>query len=166
MRSTETIFVIGILVLFSIFALNLNKSMLNDSETVYDSEEMLEAIAFAQKYIEEAEMLRFDEDGSAMTTANFTLSSSLGPETGEVYPQYDDIDDFNNFSYTDTSYTTPLRADIDVHYVSNTTNFPATSSRTYIKQIVVSITPTSGPGTQQSILEMKKIFAYHYFFVD
>ncbi len=159
--------VLGVLVLFSIFILSVHQFILGDKELVYESEEMIEAIALAQGFIEEAEMMRFDEDSTAMTPTLFTNSGDLGPETGESYPNFDDVDDFNGYQVTEQSMTVPYTISIDVHYVNESSPYSETSTKTYIKEIVVSIASDQFTGSSNSqILQFKKMFAYHYFFME
>ena len=167
MQTAETLIVLGVLVLFSIFTMSVHQFILGDKELIYESEEMIEAIALAQGFIEEAEMMRFDEDSTAMTPTLFTDNGELGPETGESYPNFDDVDDFNGYQATEQSLTVPYTISIDVHYVNESSPYSETSSETYIKESVVSISSDQFTGSSNNpILQFKKLFAYHYFFMD
>ena len=105
MGKGDLILVIGGLLLLSMFTLTINSSIRENQSTLYSSESVLNGLVLAQKYIEEAEALRFDENKSATIPSSFTNPIRLGPDGNEHYPYFDDIDDFNGFSVT-TPYNT------------------------------------------------------------
>jgi len=82
MASTEVLLTIGALILLSMFTLTLNSHMVQDRAAMFQSEQYLEAIGSAQRFIEQAEVLRFDEHKDASAIASFTSSANLGPDTG------------------------------------------------------------------------------------
>lgn len=56
------------------------------------SEAMADAMFYAQQLMEEIKSKTFDENTES------PWSASLGPNGGESYPNYDDVDDFNGYS--------------------------------------------------------------------
>jgi len=167
MSFEHTMLTIGGLVLLSTFVLSLNGSILQNQITMVQSDAMLEALAYAQKYIEEAEACRFDEDPSATIPNSFTLANNLGPDTGEVYPYFDDIDDFNGYTRTDnTSGNVPFTINISVHYVTKEHPDTPTTSRTYFKRMTISISSPALSSLPGNTLQVKRLFAYHYFYTE
>jgi hypothetical protein len=164
MHFGNTLFTIGGLVLLSTITLSLNTSILQNHVVLLQSEQILEGIALAEKYIEEAEACRFDEDGSATIPSSFTYASSLGPDGNEVYPHFDDIDDFDRFSTTIVSGTIPYQVDIDVDYVNEYSPDQPTTSQTYFKRMQVSVSSPFLSTLANNKLVLKRMFAYHYFF--
>ncbi|MFC1724740.1 hypothetical protein ACFL4T_03870, partial [candidate division KSB1 bacterium] len=114
MNLGESFLVLGALVIFSITTLYLNDVKFDNNNRLMEAEFKTTAIGLAHSYIEEAQALDFDEvvaDSSGVSFPNdFTAPGSLGPEGGETYPNFNDIDDFNGFI---TNITTP-RADYDI----------------------------------------------------
>ncbi len=165
MNSGETILTIGALILLSLFTLTLNSHNVQEQTILYNSGQVIEALGIAQKYIEEAELLNFDEDHSAMSTGAFTLPENLGPEYGEHYQTFDDIDDFHDFSITESVGSIPYDINIDINYVAESSPYQEVTYRTYIKQIKVTITSTKFSDNTPPIV-LKKLFAYHYFFSE
>ena len=167
MGTSETILTIGALMLLSLFSLTLNSHLVYDHTVIYNSEQMLEAIGQAQLYIEEAENLHFDEDNSAQAVASFTEPGDLGPESGETYGHYDDVDDFNGFSVTDSlTNSIPFTINITVYYVDADNSFHAASTQTYFKEIAVTITSDAFAGALNGRVILRKLFAFHYFFTE
>ncbi len=167
MHSGETILVIGGLVLLTIFAVSLNHSMTANQSTMYQSEQILDAFAIAQRYIEQAEILNFDENSSATIPSSFTYASNLGPDTGEYYPNFDDVDDYHNLSLTDTtSGYIPYTINVTVNYVNLATPDQPTTSRTYYKRMVATVSSPHLNEVPSNSITMRRLFCYHYFYTD
>ncbi len=167
MGTSETILTIGALMLLSLFSLTLNSHMVYDHTVIYHSEQVLEAIGQAQLYIEEAENLRFDEDNSAQAIASYTEPGDLGPDSGESYGNFDDVDDFNGFSVTDSlSNSIPFTINISVHYVDPDNDYRQISTQSYYKEISVTIDSDAFSGALDGQVILRKLYAYHYFFTE
>jgi len=165
MASSETLLTIGALVLLSFFTLTLNSHMVQDHIAIYQSEQYLEAMGAAQRYIEEAEALKFDENKSASAIASFTSAYNFGPDSNESYGSFDDVDDFHGFTITDSlTNSIPFTINISVYYVDSDNSFNPTSSNTYFKEMSVSITSDDFAGSLRDTIILNKLFAYHYFF--
>ncbi len=154
------------LVLLSTFVLSLNNSIVQNQLTMTQSEAVLEGIALAQKYIEEAEACRFDEDPSATIPSSFVSASNLGPDGNEAYPYYDDIDDFNGYEKTDRSGNVPFTIHIEVDYVTKDSPDTPTSTPTYYKRMLVKVSSPILTSLPSNTLQMKRLFGYHYFYTD
>ncbi|OQX88772.1 hypothetical protein B6D60_01165 [candidate division KSB1 bacterium 4484_87] len=167
MGKGDLILVIGGLLLLSMFTLSINSSITENRKTLYSSESVLNALALAEKYIEEAEALRFDEKKSATIPSSFTNPSRLGPDDNEYYPNFDDIDDFNYFTYTDTSSgNVPYTIQIRVFYTTLSNPDQISTSRTYFKRMVVNISSPFMKKINDKTITLKKLFAYHYFYSE
>ena len=161
MQTAETLLTIGALVLLGLFSLSLYSNQTQESRQMYQSQQLSEALLIGQRYIEEAEQLYFDENYRDTTPGYF--SQTLGPDTGESYSSFDDIDDFNNYQTTITAATISFKVKIKVEYVDINNNFAVTTSRTYFKMLSLDVSATSD-ATQKALLS--KLFAYHYFFTE
>ncbi len=167
MASSEVLLTIGALILLSMFTLTLNSHMVQDRAVMFQSEQYLEAIGSAQRFIEQAEVLRFDEKKDASAIASFTSSPNLGPDTGESYGTFDDIDDYDGFSIDDSLTNSILfTISISVYYVDPDNSYAPTSSNTYYKEMTVTIYSDAFSGPVEGTIILRKLFAYHYFFSD
>ena len=164
MQSGETILTLGSLALLTLFSVSINQQMSKNRSAMYQSAEVVEAIGLAQRVIEQAEMLEFDEDATATIPSSFTSGYNLGAENGEYYinDSFDDIDDYNGF--TNTAYIMqqiPCNISVDVSYA---TPDNITSSSTYFKKMTVSVTSPGFAETVPQPIVLTRTFAYHYFF--
>ena len=105
----------------------------------------LVATSLGQSLIEEAIGKGFDEvvlsDPPTSLPASFTPTGSLGTELGEYYPNFDDVDDFNGYSRTDTTEVgVAYTASAQVEYVDGSNpDGPAETSPTFFKRLKVTV---------------------------
>ncbi len=163
----HTLLAIGGLILLSTFAISLNGSIMQNQISLTQSEAILEAIAIGQKFIEEAETKRFDENITATIPSSFTLAGSLGPDAGETRSTYDDLDDFDGYSYADSlSGYVPFTVTASVDYVTLEAPDTPTATRTYFKRMSIAIVSPALSSLPNNTMTIKRLFAYHYFFTD
>lgn len=163
----QTILVIFGFVLLSIFGLSVNRTTLQSRVIMQESGLLLSAISLGEKFIEEAEMLRFDEEPSATIPSSFTQPGQLGPDTGESYQNFDDIDDYNGLTIVDsTSAHTPFTINIDVDYVDKAAPDTPVTTRTYFKKMHVCISSPHFVTLPNNSVNLTRVFGYHYFWSD
>ncbi len=163
----HTLFTIGGLIILSTFILSLNGSIVQNVTTMTQSSVLMEAIALGEKYIEEAETCRFDEDPAATIPSSFVSSDDLGPDGSESYPNFDDVDDFDGYTFQDSlSASVPFSISVDVAYVTLAAPDTPTSSPTYYKRMTVSVSSTALSSLPANTLKLKRLFAYHYFYTE
>ncbi len=102
------------------------------------------ATSLGTSVIEEATGLAFDELSDTVGISqptSFTAANKLGPESGEVYPHYDDFDDFNGLHKIDSLAGSAIFAtDVTVQYVNITNNvITVSNTQTYNKQMTVKV---------------------------
>lgn len=144
MGGIQSFLAIGALVLLTLTSLRFNSSVLENSTTEVENKVYLTAFSLADDLIEEIKQKAFDENTVKFTIvalSSLTPPQNFGPETGEVWPAFDDIDDYHNFSkpislphaenYTVTS---------TISYVSMTNPDQVVSSPTFAKRIEVTAT--------------------------
>ncbi len=137
MGQSELLLVIGSIVIFGLISLSVNRHILVNSEAVYGQQAELYAVSVAQRYIEEAKMKAFDENAINNSIGN--PSGFRYPATdGEVYPSFDDVDDFDNFSSTLTDFGT-MNVAITVGYVTAVNLDSVVSTKTYYKKMTVTV---------------------------
>jgi hypothetical protein len=129
---------IGAVLLFSILAYSTNTAILNSTDRNLQLEYLNAAISVTQSYISEIRSKAYDEKTITNTITDNSFSSTLGTD-GEVYPNFDDIDDYNGYVFKDinTKYAGTYKSSVKISYV-NPTSLIASSTPTKMKRIVVS----------------------------
>ncbi len=136
--------VLGGLVLFSLLAINVNKSIANSSIQTDNSEYIATATSVGQSVINKISTKSFDQGTIGDPTFNtslLTAANALGPETGEIPAAYNDVDDYNNFTEVDTTPRAGIfNILVHVNYVDDTNpNTILTSSTSRTKRIQVAV---------------------------
>jgi hypothetical protein len=137
---SDVLYVMAALVLFSILATNSNASFIRNTNMQVESELEFNAIAVAQSIIDEARVKAYDQN-SAGNDPNeidddmpvFSQPSALGPETGEVYPNFNDFDDFDGLNLIRNTGYGDYGISVLVEYL-NPNNLSISTSVTTIKK--------------------------------
>ena len=144
MGRSELLLVLGALMLFGVTMLSTNRYMVDQNESIIQREYEFYAISLAQSFIEEAKTKAFDANvinASPPVPSGFTGNGQLGPAGGEFYPNFDDIDDYNGLSLTDSTSRGSFDVDIIVGYVKETSpDLIEVSQKTFYKKMIVSVT--------------------------
>ena len=132
---------LGALMIFSLISLRFDSAVLQNVEVEVENKVYLTAFSLADDLLEEIKQRAFDEKTvvfKAITTSALTASASLGKESGEVWPNFNDIDDYNNYSkpvslphaenYTVTS---------QISYVQENNQDQISTSQTYFKRVEI-----------------------------
>ncbi|MCX6640051.1 MAG: hypothetical protein NTW14_06160 [bacterium] len=165
----QMLLVLGSLILFSILLPSVNSSLLYNDRTLVSTHAELAAMSIAQKIINEANRKVFDEICLTSRPTSATLMTTpahLGPDTGESYPNFDDVDDFKNLSIADSLTMASVRFSISatVTYVDPGNPTVDVAYQTYIKRLRVSVTgpylvnPASNTPVQ---ITMEQLYAYY-----
>jgi hypothetical protein len=143
----HTLLVMGALSLFLLGQVGLNSIQQQARQSVLESDMTLTGMALAQDYIERGQGMLYDEilhQGAPASVTQFTSSMALGPETGETFYTYDDVDDFNGLSRTEVTDLGTFRIRATVAYVTATEPDTPTAQQTYYKRMWVRVdTPTA-----------------------
>ncbi|MHB1686347.1 MAG: hypothetical protein ACYCVH_03105 [Ignavibacteriaceae bacterium] len=163
MNTGQSLITIAAMLLLSILVLNVNSTILNTGTVMQDSKFGLLATSIASSMIEEISSKSFDEYTATNAADNLnqlTSPSKLGPESGEVYPNFDDIDDYNGYTRVDSTMPSAIfKTTCSVAYVSPSTPNVTSSSATWNKKITVTVTSIS----MQDTVRMSTIYSYWYF---
>ncbi len=103
MNTGQSFLSIGALLIFSLVSLNFNSTVLTNTTVEVENKVYLTAFSLADDLIEEIKQKAFDAATLNFPTTNpdnLTPANSLGPGWWEVYPDYNDIDDYNGFEKT------------------------------------------------------------------
>lgn len=163
MNTGQSLITIAAMMLLSILVLRINSTILNTDTVVQDSKFGLLATSIATSLMEEATSKAFDtntDSANVTSLSQLTSPSQLGPESGEVYPNFDDVDDYNGYTRIDSSMPSAVFKDsCVVVYVSSASPDVTSSVATWNKKITVIVTSPS----MQDTVRMSTIFSYWYF---
>ena len=132
--------VIGSFMLLSLLTLSVNRAIINNMEETYQSESIIAATTLAQSLMQEVSLKAFDEktiSGPVDSTGGLTSVVALGRD-GEIYPFFDDIDDYKNYTRSDTIANGWFRSAVDIQYVDPTT-LNSSGVATFYKKISVTV---------------------------
>ena len=161
MAGNQMMLSIAAMIFLSMLILNVHSSTTDKLIILYSNEAVIEATGIVQAVFEEIQTKAFDENtvsDAAKERNLLTPVLSLGADSSEaVYIEFDDIDDYNGLSITDTANVMgEFELDVLVYYVDETSPYDSSGTRTYIKRVDVTISNVSLPTT----LSFKKLISY------
>ena len=163
MNTGQSLITIAAMMLLSVLVLRINSTILNTDRVVQDSKFGLLATSMATSMIEEATNKAFDENtvsNNVNSIGQLTAPYKLEPESDEVYPNYNDVDDYNGYSRIDSSMPSAVfKISCSVAYVSSTSPNVISNLATWDKKVTVTISSIS----MQDTVTMSSIFSYWYF---
>ncbi len=150
MNTGQTMLAMGAMMLLSFLVLRFNSIHLTSSQASYNSKFGIVATSLANSLIEEAKDKAFDVvalDTTKTIASASDFSTTLGKETGEVYPDFNDFDDYHNLYYLDTlslrnpqsGAATGFEIRSIVEYVADASPDVKSAIKTYHKKITVSV---------------------------
>lgn len=154
MTTAQTLLSIGAIMLLTFLILRFNSIQITSSEAAYNAKFGIVANSLANSLIEEAkdkvfDEVAFDTNKVILSASDFspTANTNMGKEIGEVYPNFDDFDDYNNLFVLDTlsltnpttGRATPFEIRSTVNYVSDTAPDVKSGSKTYHKKLTVAV---------------------------
>ena len=142
MQNIQSYLTIGGLLLFSLTSLRFNSAILSTSTADLQNKVYLTAFSLADDLIEEIKVKSFDENTLKFPINNPAgLSATLGPEGGEVYPNYDDVDDFNGYARSvDEPHAEGYVVSCVVQYVQENDPDAVSATQTFYKKATVTVT--------------------------
>jgi hypothetical protein len=150
MNTGQTMLAMGAMMLLSFLVLRFNSIHLTSAQASYNSKFGIVATSLANSLIEEAKDKAYDAvalDTTKTITSASDFSTTLGKETGEVYPDFDDFDDYDNLLYIDslslrnpqTGAPTKFEIRSKVEYVTEATPDIKSVSKQYHKKMTVAV---------------------------
>lgn len=142
MGRSELLLVLGALILFGLTRLSTNRYMVDQNESIIQREYEFYAISLAQSFIEDGKTKEFDVNvinASPPVPSGFTGNGQLGPEAGEFYPTFDDVDDYNGLSLTDRTSRGNFDVTIEIGYVQETNPEVIVNQKTLYKKMIVTV---------------------------
>ena len=148
--------VIGAMMLFGIVKNNFQRTVLHDVNVMGTNREQQNAISISRGLFDEIQRRAYDLACTNKRVVRLSDLSSLGPASGEVYPYFNDIDDFNGSVFrsptpgaTVTNWSVIPRAlrntegytaTVKVEYVNPDNPEQVTSSYTWAKRVTITVT--------------------------
>jgi hypothetical protein len=164
------------LMLMGRLIIGTNASVLNTGSVKDMAEYSITATSLGTSVIERANSLAFDAASvdtfiTAARISELTAAGSLGPESGETTSaMFNDIDDYNNYSKTDTIPNSAIfRTNVKVSYIAVASNaMTTTTAKTFNKMITVYVTSDylvdySRTPPAKDTLTFRTVFSYWYF---
>jgi len=143
MNTGQSFLSIGALLLFSLVSLNFNSSVLSNTTVEVENKVYLTAFSLADDLIEEIKQKAFDAatvDFPTTDPSTLTAAENLGHGWWETYPDYNDIDDFNNFVQTVSApHAENYQVACVVHYVDSDNPDQIVSTQTFYKKVTVTV---------------------------
>lgn len=147
MSGIQSLLSIGAVLLFGLVSLRFNSAVVQNISLEVENKVYLTAFSLADDMIEEIKQKAFDEwtsDGKLKVVAltSLTEHSALGKESGEIWPDFNDIDDYNNYPKTvGLPYLEHFNVYTTVRY-ANPDDFSDTTytSRSFFKRVDVTVT--------------------------
>lgn len=164
MGTGQTLLTIAAMMMLSKMVLAVNNDNAQSGGSIEMAVYRITGTSLGLSVIEEATGLAFDEKSDTVGISNpssFTAVNKLGPDNGEVYPHYDDFDDFNGLVKVDSvSGSAIFKTSVTVQYVTIASNVISVSaSPTYSKQMTVKVSSAFMTDT----LTFTTIMSYWYF---
>jgi hypothetical protein len=143
MNTGQSFLSIGALLLFSLVSLNFNSSVLSNTTVEVENKVYLTAFSLADDLIEEIKQKAFDAatvDFPTTDPSTLTAAENLGHGWWETYPDYNDIDDFNNFVQTVSApHAENYQVSCVVQYVDSDNPDQIVSTQTFYKKVTVTV---------------------------
>jgi hypothetical protein len=162
MSHGQTLLAIGAVILFGLAMLGIYHGIQSHQKTLIECEVLPRAILHAERFIEEARTRAFDEATVSRAVANadeLTPPDSIGPDDGEIYPSFDDVDDFHDLTKTWQEDGIDFQAHCVVNYADGILPDPIqdVSYATFVKRFSMTVT---SPYLDYTV-SLNHIFAYY-----
>lgn len=143
MNMGQSFLSIGALLLFSLVSLNFNSTVLTNTTVEVENKIYLTAFSLADDLIEEIKQKAFDAETINFPTTNpnnLTPANSLGHGWWEVYPDYNDMDDYNGFTKTVSApHAENYIVNCTVTYVDTDDPDIVVNTQTFYKKVTVTV---------------------------
>ncbi|MDD5765355.1 MAG: hypothetical protein PHW79_03740 [Candidatus Marinimicrobia bacterium] len=158
----ELLILLGAIAIFGRYSLTINAARYNNDFRIIACESQTVAASIADGVIETAVTKGFDEATVSTILSggltSLTEPNLLGAESGEVYPDFDDIDDFDGFTMSDTAVNgIQFEITSTVGYVSEDDPVNLQSDQTYLKRLNVTVSSEFIPEP----VTISRVFSYY-----
>lgn len=144
MSNIQSILALGGILLLASISLRFNTTLMETSSVEVENKVFLTAFSLADDMIEEIKQKSFDQATIQFPITNasgLTPPDKLGPDVGEVYPNFNDIDDYNGYSKTISApHAEDYHIKCMVVYVQESNPNMVSSTQTFYKRLTVKVT--------------------------
>jgi hypothetical protein len=142
--NSQSLLSLGALIILALSSLNFNTSLLETSSVEIENKVALTAFSLADDLIEEIKGKSFDETTKPFPTTNpnsLTPPDSLGPDPGETYKDFDDIDDYNGYvKSVSAPHAENYHIQCVVQYVDGDNPDHVSTTQTFYKRATITVT--------------------------
>ena len=160
MNTGQMMITLAAIVLLSMVILRVTTNFLTTDDVLMESKFGVLGISLATSMMEEATGKAFDEEsdsGSILTLADL---SAIGPDAGEVYPNFDDFDDYDGLVKMDSTMPAAIfKVICKVNYVNKANLDGISIAKTWHKKMQLFITSESSADT----IKMETIYSYFFY---
>ncbi len=151
---------LGAMILLSLVILRVTNGFMYTDISLMESKFGVLGVSLATSMMEEATGKAFDEESDSGTVLTLGDLSSIGPDAGEVYPNFDDFDDFDGLIKIDSSMPSAIyKIECNVDFVTPANLDGYTAAKTWHKKMTVFVTNASSPDT----IKLETIYSYFYY---
>lgn len=152
MSNVQSFLSIGAITLLSLISLRFNEAVMQNSSIEIENKVYLTAFSLADDLIEEIKEKAFDATTVAFPTTDpltLTPPANLGVDASDVYPDYDDVDDYNGYARTISApHAEDYQVSCTVWYVDAADQSQFSNKQTFYKRAEVRV---SSPYMKQPI---------------
>lgn len=160
MNTGQMLITIGALALLSIVILRVNNNFLSTSTVLMENKFGVLAVSVGTSILEEAKGKSFDHNTDTMAVTSLAGLTSIGPESGEVDPLFNDFDDYDGLVRHDSTMpSAPFKIECDVNFINPDNPDGTTTSKTWHKKLTVTVTSDFMTDT----IRLSSIYSYFYF---
>lgn len=160
MNTGQMLITIGALALLSIVILRVNNNFLSTSTVLMENKFGVLAVSIGTSILEEAKGKSFDHNTDTMAVTSLASLTSIGPESGEVDPLFNDFDDYDGLVRHDSTMpSAPFKIECDVNFINPDNPDGTTASKTWHKKLTVMVTSDFMTDT----IRLSSIYSYFYF---
>jgi len=139
----QMMLIAGAMMILAQVSMTISSSVMDSGDLSVENEAIIAGASVAQSVLREVTSKKFDQKviGKKIGTPDsLTLVNKLGPETGEVYPNFNDVDDYQGHTRTvATDRLGNFTASVAVHYTSPALRGQVSSVRTFMKTVTVTV---------------------------
>lgn len=141
MNASQIILLIAAFLIISVLILIVNTNRMQVIETQISKRATFTALSEAKNLMDEIRVKKFDENvGSnfTMLRESLTRAYQFGSDSNEIYPNFDDIDDYHNFTKgIQIPELQNFSLKVSVQYVSEQNPEILSSTNTYYKLVTI-----------------------------
>jgi hypothetical protein len=164
----QMLLVLGAVVLFATLLPSLNETILYSDKNQYAARAEVAAVTLAHNILSQAATRLYDRacaTGPIQNLLQLTPAAQLGADPGEVYPYFNDLDDFGDVNLVDTTSLPSIHFTItaQVDYVNPANPTQVSGSQTWMKRLRVFVNSPylADPVTADSIqIRLDRLYTY------